>query len=383
MKRDKYYKSDFMGRMYSRRFNFGRPSWWPEAEPWPPIRRAMGRKHKALLPRMMLGLFIAFIFTSLACSFGVHVILRLFDGITQLDFGVESAIFVVIGLAAVLFFFAGRALLRLVSPIDQMLSASERIAGGDYSVRISERGGPEMRSLARAFNEMATRLQQHDTQRRDLLANVTHELRTPLTVIQGRIEGILDGVYPRQDANFESILEETRQMGRLIEDLRTLSLAESGALDLRKEPTDLSVLIGETMAALRPQAESKGVACRVEIVDEIPFVNVDPLRLRTVLGNLIVNALRHTSQGGEILAKCGVVGQDRVEISIHDTGEGIAPQDLPHIFDRFYKSAASTGSGLGLAIARELVEAHDGRIRIESELGEGTIVRLTLPINAG
>ena len=382
MKRDKYSRSDFMRMRYARRSYWGRPPWWPEEEPWPPIHRMMRRKHPSLLPKLIIGLIGAFILTSLACSMTINLMSGLVEEIGWPDFKPVGVLVGGIGALAVIFFFAGRALLRLVSPIDQMVAASDRIAEGDYSVRISERGSPEMRSLAHAFNAMATQLQEHESQRRDLLANVTHELRTPLTVIQGRIEGMLDGVYPRQDVHFESILEETRQMSCLIEDLRTLALAESGALDLRKEPTDLSVLIGETMAALRPQAEEKGIICKTEIVDDLPLVNIDPLRMRTVLVNLIINAIRHSSTGDTIRATCRLSEKDQLEIGIHDTGEGIAAEDLAHIFERFYKSIESTGSGLGLAIAKELVEAHRGKIDIESQPGEGTSVRVLLPLNA-
>jgi signal transduction histidine kinase len=339
------------------------------------------KKHKSLLPRLMIGLFIAFLISSLTLSFIIRLVTELVGSVTWPDANMSGVLVGIVGVVAVIFFFAGRALLRLVSPIDQMVTASDRIARGEYSVRIAERGGPEMRSLARAFNAMAAQLEQHESQRRNLMANVTHELRTPLTVIQGRIEGMLDGVYPRQDVHFESILEETRQMSRLIEDLRTLALAESGALDLRKEPTDVSVLIGETIAALRPHAEEGGIDCLSACDDEIPLANIDPLRIRTVLVNLITNAMRHSSSGDTIRITCRMVDQDHLEIAVHDTGEGIAAQDLPHIFERFYKSKDSTGSGLGLAIAKELVEAHQGKIVVESKLTEGTSVRVRLPID--
>jgi two-component system sensor histidine kinase BaeS len=340
------------------------------------------KKHISLIPRLMVGLFVIFLISSLGLSFVAHLITKLLDGFAWSEVTFPGVLIGVVGVVAIIFFFAGRALLRLVSPIDQMVTASDRIARGEYSVRIAERGSPEMRSLAQAFNAMATQLEEHESKRRNLMANVTHELRTPLTVIQGRIEGMLDGVYPRQDAHFESILEETRQMSRLIEDLRTLALAESGALDLRKEPTDVSVLIGETLAALRPHAEEKGINCLVECEDEIPLANIDPLRIRTVLVNLMMNAIRHTSSDDTIRATCKILDQDHLEIAVHDTGEGIAAEDLPHIFERFYKSKDSTGSGLGLAIAKELVEAHQGEIVVESKLGEGTSVRVRLPIDA-
>jgi two-component system sensor histidine kinase BaeS len=347
------------------------------------MHRLMKRKkHISLLPRLMVGLFFAFLISSLVLSFIAHLIAKLLDGVSWSDAVFPGVLIGVVAVVAIIFFFAGRALLRLVSPIDQMVTASDRIARGEYSVRITEHGSPEMRSLARAFNAMAAQLEEHESKRRNLMANVTHELRTPLTVIQGRIEGMLDGVYPRQDAHFESILEETRQMSRLIEDLRTLALAESGALDLRKEPTDVSVLIGETLAALRPHAEEKGINCLVECENELPLANIDPLRVRTVLVNLIMNAMRHTSSDDTICVTCKMLDQDHLEIAVHDTGEGIAAQDLPHIFERFYKSQDSTGSGLGLAIAKELVEAHQGKIDVESKLGEGTSVCVRLPIDA-
>lgn len=371
-----------MRMRYNRQFMWGKPPWWPTEEPWPPMSRRMKRKHKALLPRLMFGLIVAFVFTSIACSIGINLLSSLTQGIGQLDIKWVAVLIGVIGMVAVIMFVVGRSMLRLVSPIDQMVTASDRVAQGDYSVRISEKGHAQMRSLARAFNAMAAQLEEHETQRRNLMANVTHELRTPLTVIQGRIEGMLDGVYPRQDSHFESILEETRQMGRLIEDLRILALAESGALDLHKEPTDLPVLIGETMAALRPHAEAKGIDCQMELDDDIPLANIDSLRIRTVLVNLITNATRHTANGDKIRTTCRMLDQYHLEIAIHDTGEGIDAQDLPHIFERFYKSKDSTGSGLGLAIAKELVEAHRGKIEVESNLGEGTSVRVVLPVDA-
>ena len=369
-------------RMRSNRpFMWGRPPWWPTEEPWPPIHRGMKRRHKALLPRLMFGLIGAFILASIACSIGIKIVSSLTQGIGWQDINWVAVLIGVIGVATVIMFFIGRSMMRIVSPIDQMVTASDRIAQGDYSVRITERGTAEMRSLARAFNAMATQLEAHETQRRNLMANVTHELRTPLTIIQGRIEGMLDGVYPRHDTHFESILEETRQMSRLIEDLRTLALAESGALDLRKEPTDLSVLVGETMAAIRPHADEKGIACRAEIDDDIPLVNIDPLRIRTVLVNLFMNATRYTSNGDTIQATCRLIDEHNVEIAVHDSGDGISAQDLPHIFDRFYKTKDSTGSGLGLAIAKELVEAHRGKIQVESQIGEGTCMRVILPVD--
>jgi signal transduction histidine kinase len=173
------------------------------------------------------------------------------------------------------------------------------------------------------------------------------------------------------------ILEETRVLSRLIDDLRTLALAESGALKLQIEPTDPAALLHETAAAFRAQADAEAVRLEVDAPSDAQLIHVDPARMRAVLSNLITNALRYTPRGGLIRLGCAVT-DERVVLSIEDTGKGIAPDDLPHVFDRFYRTSDSRGSGLGLAIAKNLVEAHGGEIRAESDLGQGTRVYVTL-----
>src|SRR5207248_407815 len=190
------------------------------------------------------------------------------------------------------------ALSRTALPIADLMDAAQQIAQGDYSTRVAERGPGEVRQLAHAFNSMAARLQATDEQRRGLLADVTHELRTPLTVIQGNVEGLIDGVYPADEAHLTPILEETRLLSRLIDDLRTLSLAESGALQLHREPTDISTLVTETLAGFRPRADEAGVTLRAEMAPDLPALYVDPARIREVLVNLVANALRYTPRGG-------------------------------------------------------------------------------------
>lgn len=263
------------------------------------------------------------------------------------------------------------------------MDAAGQLAEGNYAVRVIERGPREVRALAQVFNQMATRLQTHEEQRRNLLADIAHELRTPLAVIQGNLEGILDGVYPRDDAHLTPILEETRIVATLIDDLRTLALAETGALKLTREPTDVGVLIQETVASFRPQADAAGVSLTAEGVLELPPVDLDPSRIRQVLTNLLLNALQHTPPGGVIRVTCALdPAKGRggsVAVSVTDTGRGIAPEDLPRIFERFYKSKESRGSGLGLAIVKNLVAAHGGEVDARSEVGKGTTIRFTLP----
>jgi len=275
------------------------------------------------------------------------------------------------------FLFSGRSLRRTLSPIGDVMEAAGRVADGDFSARVTERGPRQVRALARAFNAMSARLQQHDETRRDLLADVTHELRTPLTVIQGNLEGLLDNVYPRDDAHLAPILEETRVLSRLIDDLRTLALAESGALKLQKERVDLAALVTETVASFRAQADAAGVELIAEPGSEI-VLEFDPARIREVLENLLANALRYTPRGGKISVQL-TVNSEQVEVSVSDTGSGIAPEDLPRVFERWQKSRDSRGTGLGLAIAKNLVAAHGGEIFAESEIGKGTTIRFTLP----
>jgi signal transduction histidine kinase len=226
---------------------------------------------------------------------------------------------------------------------------------------------------------MTTRLQVNEEQRRHLLADVAHELRTPLAVVRGNLEAMLDGVYPRDDTHLVPILEETAHMTRLLDDLRTLSLAEAGTLRLHREPTDLTALIADVAAAFSARATAAGIALLAPAAS-LPDLDVDSLRVREVLENLIANALRYTPNGGSIrIDAAPTPTAGTVAISVADTGTGIAPDQLPHIFERFTKSADSGGSGLGLAIARRLVEAHGGEIQAESTPGRGTTIRFTLP----
>lgn len=226
-------------------------------------------------------------------------------------------------------------------------------------------------AFRRALRRVAGAFAEQDRLRRQLMADVAHELRTPLAILQGRIEGLLDGVYPRDETHLAELLDETRHLSRLVEDLGTLSYAEAGALDLRKEPVDLGDLIRDVTAALpRPIA--------VNVPEDLPAIEVDPVRIRQVLLNLLANAMRHTPAEGAITVELQAQPQ-RMLIRVRDTGTGIAPEDLPRLFERFQKGRDSRGSGLGLPIARKLVLAHGGEIEVESVVGKGTEVVFWLP----
>jgi two-component system sensor histidine kinase BaeS len=355
-----------------------RPPWWPEGEPWPPSpeslpphwRRSRGR----FLARALVALFVVWLVGSAGCAGTLWLI----GALTGQSAG--NTAWIVLALAAALAFIVLVPSVRMLAlPLGDLVEAAQRVEAGDLEPRVRLRGPRELRALARAFNAMLDRLRQNELQRRQLLADVTHELRTPVAVLQGNLEAMIDGVYPANAEHLGPLLEETRLLSRLIDDLRTLSLAESGVLELHREPTDLGVLVGEVIAAFRPQGESGGVRLRAAVPDDMPLAEIDPLRVREVLVNLTANALRHTPQGGEVRIVVALAAGN-LRFSVADTGTGIAPDDLPHVFERFYKTADSTGSGLGLAIARNLVLAHGGQIEAESEAGRGTTIRFRLPL---
>jgi len=286
--------------------------------------------------------------------------------------GVGGAALFILGLMVI-----GRSVRRMAGPIGEVMEAADRVADGDYSARVSAQGPGEVRRLGRSFNEMTARLQASDDQRRRLLADVTHELRTPLSVIQGNLEGISDGVYAADEQHLAPVLEETRVMARLLDDLQMLSTADAGALRLDREPTDLGALAGEVVAAFQPRAAEAGVVLS-SAPSSLADIDVDALRIRQVLENLVANALRHTPAGGTVTIRLSRE-EGGISVAVSDTGTGIPADELDSIFDRYTRSADSGGSGLGLAIAKSLVEAHGGSIRADSATGHGTTIRLLLP----
>jgi signal transduction histidine kinase len=364
-----------------------RPAWWPEEEPWPPSGPDAWRRGRPVFARRfgrrfgcLAGLFATFVIGGCTVAFWLSAmatgLVDLPESARVLARGL-SILALLIGFGGIVF--TGRALRGLTGGVGDILDAVGRVAEGDYAARVTERGPRDMRALARAFNRMAARLEANEAQRRSLLADVTHELRTPLTVIQGNLEGVLDGVYPADPEHLAPILEGTKVLARLIDDLRTVTEAESGTLTLHREPTDLGVLAGETAVAFRAGAEQAGVRVVLAVTDDLPLLRVDPVRLREVLNNLVANALRYTPFGGTVTLGGQLGPESGVTLTVADTGAGISPEALPHIFDRFYKTPDSRGTGLGLAIARDLVAAHGGTLSVESGVGKGTTMRVELP----
>jgi two-component system sensor histidine kinase BaeS len=287
-------------------------------------------------------------------------------------------LFVALMTVVVVLLGGARRLGRMTRPMDELIEAAGRIESGDYSARVTEYGPRELRSVARAFNAMSTRLKASDERRRSFLADVTHELRTPLSVIRGQAEALADGVYVADAEHVAPILDATQTLEALVEDLRTLALTEAGSLVLSREPVEPASLVYDTIASFEPQAEAANVTLSAEIDQGVGMVDVDVQRLRRVIGNVVSNALRHTHAGGSV--RVGVGSEpDRVVITVTDTGEGIAPELLPRVFERFVRGPGSTGSGLGLAIVHDIVTAHGGDVDIESKVGEGTTLRLKLP----
>ncbi len=284
---------------------------------------------------------------------------------------------------------------QIIRPVRALTRGAREIAGGDFGHRVSVNSGGEVGELAETFNQMAASLEQEEQSRRRLTADIAHELRTPLTVIQGMVGGIRDGVFPADTEHLSAIEAQSELLTRLISDLWEISLAESGRLRLELGQTDLVELARRALRHAVPQAQTAGIRTSFESTLEALPASVDAARLGQVVGNLITNAMRHTPEGGQIRVSVSRVAAEEsakphsssAVISVRDTGEGIPAEHLPHIFDRFYRvddarARGQGGVGLGLAIVKQIVAAHGGQVRAESQPGRGSTFSIELPLDA-
>lgn len=273
---------------------------------------------------------------------------------------------------------------RVTAPLAELEKAAGVVGRQDFSHRLALQGTEELVAVATAFNGMAAQLEQAETLRSNLLADVAHELRHPIHVLQGSLQAILDDVYPCNKQEIARLFDQTHHLTVLVNDLHILAQAEAHKLPLHQQVTDIAALVKETVAAFEPLAKSKTVAVRVELLGTMPELSVDQARLRQAVHNLLDNALRHTPPGGAITVSVEQVLTD-VEVRVQDTGDGIAAAQLPYVFDRFYRTDEGRrrdrgGTGLGLAIVKANVEAHGGTVTVVSPgIGQGSTFTIALP----
>jgi len=272
---------------------------------------------------------------------------------------------------------------RILAPVEALTSAAGQMAKGDLSQRVEVRSKDEIGDLGQAFNTMADGLTRLEDLRQNMVADVAHELRTPLSNIRGYLEALRDGVMDPTPDKLDLIYSQAMLLNHLVDDLQELALADAGQMKLDLQWVHPEEIVTGAAEAIRPQAEANGIALQVDLPDTLPLLNIDHRRIGQVLTNLLKNALTHTPSGGDITVTAKA-SETELEISVTDTGEGIPPENLPHVFERFYRvdksrSREMGGAGLGLAIAKHLVEAHGGSIGARSEQGRGATFTFTLP----
>ena len=288
---------------------------------------------------------------------------------------------VAIGIAIILTFILSR---RILSPVKALTTAARQFGKGDFSRRVDYEGKGEIAELARSFNSMADNLEKNEQLRRNMVADVAHELRTPLSNLNGYLEAISDGLVKPDEATILSLHEEAASLSHLIAELQELSLADAGKLKMAARPEAISRLVQESVLAIQIKAANKGLTVSVELPEGLPPVAADAHRIKQVLNNLLDNAIAHTGKGGNIAVTARRQG-GYISVSVADTGEGIPPEDLPLVFERFYRvdksrARATGGSGLGLTISKRIVEAHGGTIEVSSRLNQGSTFTFSLPI---
>ncbi len=346
------------------------------------------RKRRLVFRRFLFftALFFTFLWVGISILLWLFIRIWIGDSAPPLVMLISMAIVLLAVLVMAGLLTAAWGFRKYGSPLAGIMAAADVVAQGDLEVRVPENGPPEIHALAVSFNRMVRELQRADRQRRNLTADVAHELRTPLHIIQGNLEGLLDGIYPPDEAHIEAILDETRLLARLVEDLQTLSLAESGQLSLKKETLNLGELLNDVATSFSKRAEAQDVNIEVDLRSETALLTLqaDATRLDQVMGNLVGNALRYTPAGGKVILRAERF-DDVITLWVIDNGTGISEEDQAYIFDRFWRgdrSRAHQGgatSGLGLAISKQLIQAHGGQIEVQSQLNKGTTFIIKLP----
>ena len=283
-------------------------------------------------------------------------------------------------LALLLGIFLSRTITR---PIRELTQATHAVSEGDLTQQVTIQSKDEIGELGKAFNKMSAELSRLVEARKQMTADIAHELRTPLSLIIGHAEAVHDGVLPPTQENFEIIREEASRLDHLVEDLRTLSLADAGELSINPQSVEPGRLLQDVASRFQVEAKKKNIKLELDVASGLPTLELDPGRITQVLTNIVDNALRHTPGNGIIRLSAIKIGE-HVELSIHDCGPGLSTADLEHIFERFYRADASRrredgGSGLGLAIAKSIVQLHNGQLSAESETGKGLKVIISLP----
>jgi signal transduction histidine kinase len=342
-------------------------------------RRSINRFLRFVL---LILIFISLFVSGSAALF--YLIFSKYTGIQNIWLLVCGAPFVLVLLIVFLLF---NLYMRYGRPLEQLFNAINEVEEGNLSIRVPENKSDMFSDLIKRFNKMIGELERAAQQRRNLTADIAHELRTPLHIIQGNLEGIVDGVYEPTSEHIKDTLDETRLLARLVNDLQTLSLAETGNLPLHPTRFLLADLIQDLTSSFASQAASQGIDLKTNIANPGQYLTADYDRLNQVLSNLISNALRHTPQGGIVAVRTEPAGdtQSAIRIRVSDTGSGIPAEDLPFIFDRFWRADKSRSgrshSGLGLAITKQLIVAHHGTIEVQSDgvPGKGTSFVIELP----
>jgi len=286
-----------------------------------------------------------------------------------------------IAIALIFTFFISR---RISAPVKAVTNAAQRLGQGDLSQRVQTKEKGEIGELANTFNSMAANLERSEQLRRNMIADTAHELRTPLSNLNGYLEAIRDGLVKADESTIRSLNEEASLLSQLVDELQELSLAEAGELKLNCHVENINKIVTQAAAMRQELADAKGISLKIELTDISPQANIDSRRIIQLLLNLIDNSIRHTPDGGTITIATKKF-DERIEISVGDTGEGIPAEDLPNVFERFYRvdksrTRATGGTGLGLTIAKRIVEAHGGEIQVQSELGKGSSFAFSLPI---